>query len=227
MDSNNKLTHRAFLLTSLETSQLKDNQSSWETFANLVQTCGFALEVGDDLPNENYQYYFINQSGMQADQSLPKKIESLTEDARVIMFNADEKTENEVSLVLKGFFGVLYSQDRADKIMKGIQQLMQKERWFKRKSLDEALSSMMDKADKPPSQEPQPNSFPRNCVLTKREKTIISLITSGAKNQEIADKLHISPNTVKTHIYSIFRKTKSRNRVDLINRSMHTDAVAF
>jgi DNA-binding NarL/FixJ family response regulator len=53
--------------------------------------------------------------------------------------------------------------------------------------------------------------------LTKRENTIIGLVSCGAKNQEIADQLHISPNTVKTHLYSIFRKTSSRNRIELIS----------
>jgi DNA-binding CsgD family transcriptional regulator len=61
-------------------------------------------------------------------------------------------------------------------------------------------------------------------LLTKREKTIVSLVSSGAKNQEIADELHISPNTVKTHIYSIFRKTSSRNRIELIAWSMQLTA---
>ncbi|HAU92054.1 MAG TPA: hypothetical protein DCW59_06830, partial [Alteromonas sp.] len=41
-------------------------------------------------------------------------------------------------------------------------------------------------------------------------------VSKGAQNQEIADTLHISVNTVKTHIYSIFRKTNSRNRVELV-----------
>ena len=53
--------------------------------------------------------------------------------------------------------------------------------------------------------------------LTTREKSVIKLIASGAKNEDIADQLNISSHTVKTHIYSAFKKTNSRNRVELAN----------
>jgi DNA-binding CsgD family transcriptional regulator len=49
---------------------------------------------------------------------------------------------------------------------------------------------------------------------------IVVLIGQGAQNKEIADQLHISVNTVKTHVYSIYRKTSCRNRVELIKWSM-------
>ena len=58
--------------------------------------------------------------------------------------------------------------------------------------------------------------------MTKRENTIIDLVTKGSKNHEIADQLNISTNTVKTHIYSIFRKTNSRNRIELITWSLQS-----
>lgn len=46
---------------------------------------------------------------------------------------------------------------------------------------------------------------------------MIKLIAAGAKNEDIADRLNISSHTVKTHIYSAFKKTNSRNRVELAN----------
>jgi DNA-binding NarL/FixJ family response regulator len=52
--------------------------------------------------------------------------------------------------------------------------------------------------------------------LTNRERTIIQLVSSGARNKEIAQRLCISEHTVKAHISSIFRKTESRNRVELL-----------
>ena len=44
----------------------------------------------------------------------------------------------------------------------------------------------------------------------------IQLVSSGARNKEIANKLSISEHTVKAHISSIFRKTQARNRVELL-----------
>ncbi|WP_372811973.1 response regulator transcription factor, partial [Pseudoalteromonas nigrifaciens] len=53
--------------------------------------------------------------------------------------------------------------------------------------------------------------------LTKRERSVIHLIAQGASNSVIADKLNISDHTVKTHLYSAFKKTSSRNRIELAN----------
>ena len=52
--------------------------------------------------------------------------------------------------------------------------------------------------------------------LTKREKEILSNICEGLTNQEIADKLNISPRTVDGHRASIMSKTYTRNTAELV-----------
>jgi len=51
--------------------------------------------------------------------------------------------------------------------------------------------------------------------ISNREKQIITEICRGKTNQEIADELFISLQTVKDHTYNIFRKVNVRNRVQL------------
>ncbi|MDT8400679.1 MAG: LuxR C-terminal-related transcriptional regulator [Bacteroidales bacterium] len=51
--------------------------------------------------------------------------------------------------------------------------------------------------------------------ISKRERQIITEICRGKTNQEIADELYISLQTVKDHTYNIFRKVNVRNRVQL------------
>ena len=48
--------------------------------------------------------------------------------------------------------------------------------------------------------------------LTERERTILSMLAEGRKNQEIADDLGISIATVRVHIHSIFKKLDFRDR---------------
>lgn len=50
-------------------------------------------------------------------------------------------------------------------------------------------------------------------VLNHREIEILAMVAVGASNKEIANKLCISPHTVKTHIYNIFKKIKVPNRL--------------
>jgi LuxR family transcriptional regulator of csgAB operon len=48
--------------------------------------------------------------------------------------------------------------------------------------------------------------------LTQRQIQILALLTVGATNDDISDKLCISPHTVKTHLYRIFKKINVPNR---------------
>jgi len=42
--------------------------------------------------------------------------------------------------------------------------------------------------------------------LTRREWEILASVANGARNKEIANRLSISENTVKTHLLTIYRK---------------------
>lgn len=59
--------------------------------------------------------------------------------------------------------------------------------------------------------------------LTKREKEIISLLFLGLSNKTIADRLYISEKTVKTHLNSIFRKLKVKNRSQVLAVLIRSD----
>jgi DNA-binding NarL/FixJ family response regulator len=51
-------------------------------------------------------------------------------------------------------------------------------------------------------------------TLTLREKEILRAVTEGRSNKEISESLSISAETVKSHIKSIYRKLKVKNRVE-------------
>jgi len=62
-----------------------------------------------------------------------------------------------------------------------------------------------------PGDPPQPPIEP----LTDREEAVLDSVARGRTNSEIADDLHISISTVKTHLASLIRKLDARNRVEL------------
>jgi len=52
--------------------------------------------------------------------------------------------------------------------------------------------------------------------LTQSQVAILGLMTRGFSNREIATEVHLSENTIKTHIQEIFRKLGVRNRVEAV-----------
>src|ERR1044072_3446282 len=52
--------------------------------------------------------------------------------------------------------------------------------------------------------------------ITKRELEILELIAQGLSNREIADKLFVSENTVKTHSSRLFDKLSARRRTQAV-----------
>lgn len=55
-------------------------------------------------------------------------------------------------------------------------------------------------------------------LLSAREVDVIDAMTSGATNAEIAARLYITEDTVKTHVKQIFRKLGAANRVQAVYR---------
>jgi len=61
--------------------------------------------------------------------------------------------------------------------------------------------------------------------LTDREEEVLLTIARGRTNGEIADELHISLSTVKTHIASLMAKLGARNRVEVVMWAYETGRV--
>ena len=53
-------------------------------------------------------------------------------------------------------------------------------------------------------------------TLTQQERRIVYHLASGMKNEQIAEELHISIYTVRTHIANIYKKFEVNNKVDLL-----------
>ncbi len=60
------------------------------------------------------------------------------------------------------------------------------------------------------------NSTNECSLLTKREIEVLELIACGLSNEEIAEKLHISNTTVRTHRSNLLQKTGCKNTASLV-----------
>jgi DNA-binding NarL/FixJ family response regulator len=53
-------------------------------------------------------------------------------------------------------------------------------------------------------------------TLTERERDVLRLVAKGMSNQELAESLHMSPATAKTHVSRILMKLDARDRAQLV-----------
>jgi DNA-binding NarL/FixJ family response regulator len=64
----------------------------------------------------------------------------------------------------------------------------------------------------PKSDQPAP-------LLSEREREVLEAIATGSTNREIAQRLYLSPHTVKEHTSALYRKLGARNRAEAVRRA--------
>lgn len=62
--------------------------------------------------------------------------------------------------------------------------------------------------------------------ISDRELEVLFLMAEGYSNQEIADKLFVSLNTIKTHISSIYLKLHAKRRTQAVQKAMELGLIA-
>jgi DNA-binding NarL/FixJ family response regulator len=56
--------------------------------------------------------------------------------------------------------------------------------------------------------------------LSARESQVISYVRDGMTNQQIAEKLELSPLTIKNHVQNILRKLECANRAEAVAKAV-------
>jgi LuxR family transcriptional regulator, positive regulator of biofilm formation len=170
------------------------------------------LKNGDSIPIEesssNTNKILILLDGRENDIekeliTLGEKVSSRSKTITVVLFNLQKGTGVERKAFIRGIRGFFYRDDSLSHMLKGIRSLLQGETWISRDVLLEvALQSRVKMA----------KAADEKIELTHRETEILAFLSIGSSNDDIAERLFISSNTVKTHLYRIFRKIKVPNR---------------
>lgn len=62
--------------------------------------------------------------------------------------------------------------------------------------------------------------------ISKREHEVLQLMAHGLSNQEIADKLFVSRNTIKTHTSNLFLKLEASRRTEAVKKAKELRLIA-
>jgi DNA-binding NarL/FixJ family response regulator len=122
----------------------------------------------------------------------------------VALFNVRPGMEIEEKALRRGIRGFFYEQDPLERFPKGLLTMFNGELWASRGIMTKTILKYRNSETAPKKDA---------TILTSREIEILTMLALGAKNEQIANDLFISPNTVKTHIYNIFKKINVPNRL--------------
>ena len=64
-----------------------------------------------------------------------------------------------------------------------------------------------------------PDAGSDGATLSERERQVLEMMAAGSTNREIAERLFLSPHTVKDHTSALYRKIGARNRAQAILRA--------
>ena len=107
--------------------------------------------------------------------------------------------------------GLFYQDTRQQKFCKGIIGLLNDEYWLPR----HLISLYLRQVRKCPKPKPKNTTIEDN--LTVRETEVLQLVAAGISNKEISAELKVTQQTIKSHLYNLYKKINARNRVQAVN----------
>ncbi len=125
-----------------------------------------------------------------------------------VLLGLESKGRVEQAGIRRGVRGFFYRQDSLSLVLKGFRAVLRGEIWVSRQAL---VKSVLENTADPGAGASYRKV--KKAKLTSREIEILLMVSAGANNTEIADKLFISHHTVKTHLYNIFQKIGVPNRL--------------
>ncbi len=141
--------------------------------------------------------------------SLLPELNAAAAELRVLILTGLRDLAPQRRAVRTGAMGIVMKDTSLETVVKAIRRVNAGEIWLDRSVIASVLR------EEPEAREVG-GPAPSLSALTAREREIVAQISAGLKNQQIADRLHISEATVRHHLTSIFSKLDLSDRLGLV-----------
>ncbi|HSY77298.1 MAG TPA: response regulator transcription factor [Bacteroidia bacterium] len=142
-------------------------------------------------------------SGIEAVRSLKPRFLSM----QFIMSTVYEDDENIFESLKAGATGYLLKKTSPDKILEAITDVYKGGSPISAEIARKVIASFQ--------KENPVDAIPE---LTPREKEILKALSKGLRYKEIANEMHISMDTVRTHVRHIYEKLQVQSRIEAVNK---------
>lgn len=136
-------------------------------------------------------------------------------ESRVLVLTMHENEEYVYQIFRSGANGYILKNANRNEITTAIRAVAKGERFFSPRVSEIMVEGYLRKAE-----EREKATDSSDIELTTREREVLSLISEGFNNQQIADKLFISPRTVDTHRTNIMQKLDIHDAANLVKYAL-------
>ena len=150
----------------------------------------------------------ISLPGINGTDAIPS-FSSCCPDAKIIMLTQSKKEADVLQAIQLGVAGYLLKSSSIDEITGGIRSVMNGGA-----TLDPSIAKYVMQVLSKPQATPM-----LGIALAKRETEILTLISEGHLQKQIADQLKISQNTVADHVKRIYKKLGVQNSPAAITKA--------
>jgi RNA polymerase sigma factor (sigma-70 family) len=204
-------------------SIVEDNEQLRGTLARMISRAegfeclggyGTAEAALETIPKHppNVVLMDINLPGMNGVECV-RRLKQLVPATQIVMLTAYEDTENIFNSLAAGASGYLLKRSKSAEILEAIRDVQNggspMTTHIARKVVQSFQATAAARSPAEPSEE-----------LSPREQEVLDLLSQGFMYKEIADKLGISFETVRTYIRRIYEKLHVRTRTEAVAKAL-------
>ncbi|EOV9226679.1 LuxR C-terminal-related transcriptional regulator [Vibrio parahaemolyticus] len=207
---NTNTTNNTVLLFTFNNIQGRGLQTAIEQ--NLEKPVLLTQGADVNFPSTRDEHYVaIVDSSLPELPEVKQTLSELEHVDATVLVNAEPNLRIESLLTWSNLKGLFYFEDDFDKVMMGIKGILNGENWLSRDILNQLIGYLLSLNNTVGELETK-----LEMELTRREMQVLTALCQGGSNLDIADSLFVSEHTVKSHLYSIFRKLEVKNRMQAI-----------
>lgn len=130
---------------------------------------------------------------------------------RVIMLGTLPEAGRIVEALRAGISGWVRKEDAIEHLLAAIRGVMRDETWLPFVAVGPVLRLLLNQG----SERPAPRNHPL-ATLTPREREVLSYLADGIGRGEVAERMHLSPNTVRSHLQNLMAKLEVHTTLEAV-----------
>ena len=192
-----------------------------QTDMNVVATVGNGENILQ-LMDKHTPSVVLLDLGLRSQNSLEvvKLVKKDFPDSRIIVMDLIPLQKEVYEFVQAGVSGFILKDANISDFYSTIRSVFQGIKVLPQNLTDSLFTQIVEYA----IAEVKPSVIVDSVRMTKRERQVVDLIADGATNKEIAQKLHLSTYTVKSHVHNILEKLSLHTRVQVANYAHVTES---